>query len=896
MLVKHLYIFLFLCLSVTANSQTITGVIRDSLKNEPVTYASIRLLNSQDSTYVAGAITNDSGEFRLSAKKGDFILDISCVNYNRCYYPLHIKDRSNIDLKPILLQFAEYNIGEAVVVAPVPDIVVRGDTIEYNADAYRVGEDALLQDLIRRMPGIEISIDGKLMANGKIISKILIDGKEFFDNDIDLALKNLPASMVNKLQLFKEQSDMSKVTGFKDNNAEQVLNLTVKEGMKKSVFGNARVGYGTDDRYANKFNANYMEDDNQFVVIGNLNNVTDNFEYSGVSSQYDGITKERNLSGNFNIQRNSKITVGGNIGYEDNDNLFKMDSNTQTFIESGNRMSTQSSSSNNRKRNLTFSMNTKWTPDSLTTVYARIGISTGTSDDIRKSSNLSYIQNEKDTTSGWSDYITQGDTHNFNGSLVVGRKLNSKGRNISLNLTGSFRGSEDNGTNYSFTRYQALNSTKVLDQQLDISSSGNNWGVTFSYVEPLDKHHSLQFSYNYRQDYSGRDRSTFRRDGEGEYTVIDTAYTRNSLSRYSTQRFNIGFQSTHEKYEYNIGFSVDPTRSKNRSSVGDSIIEKQTQSVVNFLPTFKFTYRPKSNTTFDFDYYGSTEHPTLRQMSSDTIILDALSRTYGNPDLKPSFDNNISMYYQVSNYEKGSFFMITASGNYIVNKIVDYTVIDPQGNTESSYRNVKGNWGMNGGIMFNTPLRNKKFTVDNSSFAYFVRNIGYSNGAKNITYNLTLSESFSVSYKSENFDQRLQANLAFNITRNNLSHDGDLGTSNLGIKSSTMIKLPYDITLQNEIGYTYNHGYSTAFKNSELLWNIAVSKQFLKKKAGTVKLQCYDVLRDRNNLVRVVSGNYISDTKTNMIGRYILLSFNYRFNILNGKASSSTEDQSVYAY
>ncbi|SHF64921.1 outer membrane beta-barrel protein [Dysgonomonas macrotermitis] len=890
-------IFLLFCLCIGSYAQTVTGTLHSSLKNEPVSYASIRLLSANDSTYVMGALTRDEGEFTLHPKRGSYILDISSLGYDRSTFSLEVSDKSDIDLGIILLKEAENVLGEAVVTASVPDIIVKGDTIEYNADAYRVGEDALLQDLVRRMPGIEVSSDGKLMANGKIISKILIDGKEFFDNDIDLALRNLPASMVNKLQLFKDQSEMSKLTGFKDSNAEQVLNLTVKEGMKKSVFGNARVGYGTDDRYSNKVNANYMEDDNQFALIGNMNNVTDNFEYSGVSSQYDGITKERNLSTNINIQRNDKISVGGNIRYEDNDNLFKMDSDTETFIEDGNRMSTQSSSSNNRKRNLIYSMHSKWTPDSLTTVYTRMSINTGTSTDIRRGESLSYIENQNDTTSGWSDYVTKGNTYSLNGSLVIGRKLNSKGRNISLSLTGAFRGSKDNGTNYSTTEYQSLNSTKIIDQELSIRGSGNNWGILLSYVEPLSKHHSLLLSYNYRQDYSGRDRLTYRKDGEGEYTIIDKDYTRNTLSRYNTQRFNVGFQGVHEKYEYSLGFSVDPTYSKNRSAVGDSLIEKQSQNVVNYSPTLKFTYRPSSNATFDFDYYGSTEHPTLRQLSKDTIIIDALSRTYGNPDLKPSFDNNVSMYYQISNYEKGAFFMITASGNYIVNKIVDYTIIDPQGNTESSYRNVKGNWGMNGGIMFNTPLRNKKITVDNSSFAYFVRNIGYSNGAKNITYNLTLSESFSINYKSENFNQRLQANVAFNITRNNLSKEGDLGTSNLGIKSSSMIKFPWDITLQNDISYTYNHGYSAAFKNSELLWNLAVSKQFMKKKAATVKLQCYDLLGDRNNLVRVVSGNYISDTKTNMIGRYVLFSFNYRFNFLNGKTSSAeTQAPEGYGY
>lgn len=882
-------LFILLCISIASYAQSVTGIVRDSLHREAIGYASVRLLEIKDSTYIKGAVTSPSGKFTLNHAKGDYIIDISYMTNTRYTTVIKLDGKETLDLGTIYLGEASYLLGEAVVVAPVPDIVVRGDTIEYNADAYRVGEDALLVDLVRKMPGIDISSDGKLMANGKIISKILIDGKEFFGNDIDLALKNLPASMINKLQLFKEQSEMSRITGFNDGTAEQVLNLTVKEALKQSIFGEGRSGYGSDRRYSNKLNAHYMLDDNQYSVIGNYKNITDDFEYSGASSQYDGITKNAEIGFNFNALKSDKLNVGGNLHYENNDNVFEMDSDTKTFIETGNRLSTQSSTTRSIKRDLSLGLNMKWTPDSLTTIYARMNVNTGTSDDMRHSTNLSYVQGIQDTTSGWTDYKTSGDAHNLNASIIFGRKLNSAGRTISASLNGATRGGSSSGTNYSPVFYQASNKTTIIDQELSIDNTSNNWGFMVSYVEPITKHNSVKVAYTYRRDYSDRDRLTFRRDGEGEYTVVDTAFTRQTSSDYTNQRINVGFQSSMAKYEYNIGFNVDPSTSYSKTMMQDSIIEKQRQSVINFSPTFKFTYTPKNNVTFDFDYYGATEQPTLKQLSTDTIEIDALNRTYGNPDLKASFDNTFSMYFQKSNYEKGSFFMITGGGNYIFNKIVDYNTIDEFGNVQSSYRNVTGNWGLNGGIMFNTPLRNKKFTVDNSSFGYFVRNIGFSNSVKSVTYNLTMSESFSISYRSDKLDQRLQANISYNITRNNLPNQEGMNTSNYGLKSSTLWKLPYDIAIQNEISFTYNKGYAENFQKSEVLWNLSVAKQFLKKKQATAKFQCYDILDDRNNLMRVVSGNYISDTRTNMIGQYFMFSFGYRFNITNKPARNSAE-------
>ena len=890
-------IFLLTIIASYSFGQTVKGIARDELTKEDVGYASIRILSAQDSSYVTGGITSHDGRFQFRLNSGRFLFELSYIGYEKFLKTISVADTTKaIDMGVLLLKQKSIMLTQAVVEAPVPNIQVRGDTIEYNAAGYPVEENALLQDLIEKIPGIEISSEGKLMANGKPITKILVDGKEFFGNDIDLALKNLPASMINKLQLFKEQSEMSKITGFKDGNPEQVLNLTVKDNLKQSVFGNAQIGYGSDDRYSNRVNAHYMVDDTQLSLVGNMNNVTDNFEYSGSSGQYDGITDNKRIGVNINSSSNEKLEIGGNIIYGRNSNLFEMNSSTQTFISSGNRFSEQSSSSNTISKDLGGGLHVKWTLDSLTTISARINASVGQSKDIRNGTNKSYVQNQKDTTDGWSNFYTNGDTDNLNASLVFGRKLSTKGRTISFTFNGSVRNSKSSGKNYSQTRYQSLQNSKIIDQKLHIDNYNDSWSFMASYVEPVGYKNLIQLSYSIRKDYTRNDRNTYKIDPEGEYSLIDSAYTRRNILNYTTQRFNIGFQSTREKYEYTVGFNIDPTQSSNKTSMRSVMIEDQKQNVLNLSPTLKFTYTPKPTMTFDIDYYGSTTQPTLRQLSSDTTIVDALSVTYGNPNLKPSYENNLNMYFQTSNYEKGSFFMISMGANYVFNKIVDFAITDAEGNVQNTYRNINGNWGVNGGLMFNTPLGNKKFTIDNSSFAYLTRNIGYSNGIKNTTKNVAINEAFSISFRDKRIDQRLQLNLAANLTRTNLPTIDGLNTASYGFKSSTNLKLPFDISIQNDMSYTYNYGYAKEFKNTEFLWNATVAKQFMRKKLATIKLQCYDILNDRNNVIRTVTGNYVSDTRTNMIGRYFLITLSYRFNFLKSSSESSNVENDYIDY
>lgn len=891
---KYLYValllsvFSFATLHAQQKNGYIQGVVSDSTTKEPIPFVTIRLLNQTDSAYIKGIATDERGSFRLAAPAGKYILDVSFIGYKKFLKEFETFPKNpDYSFGDIYLEEDVVQLKEAVIEAKVPDILVKGDTIEYNANSYSSQESDMLQDMMKNIPGVEVDAEGNITANGKPVKKILVDGKEFFGNDIPMALANLPANMIKKLQLYKEQSETAQVTGFKDKDPDQVLNLVVKEELKQSIFGEVKGGYGSDDRYANKVLVNYMRNDNQMSVVADLNNINDGGGYT--LDMNNGIDKNKNLGANAYIQSSDKFRIGGNVRYSGNDNLMETKTNTQTFLSTGDRFSKQDASYRSKRENMNFGMNLQWKPDTLTTIFARSYISLSNTNNRQNSTDLSYVA-EKDTTSGYSNSLTKGDGYSINNFITIGRKLNNKGRTISLTLNNSIRKDNNKGTNYSHTTYTDDTEDKIIDQRNKTDNKTNSYNLSVSYVEPLGKDRRLQLSYSYGLNNSKRIRDVRKKDGAGEYTILDSAYARNTENKYINQNISLNFQTTKEKYNYTIGFSIDPSYSRSKISIGDSIIENVKQNVVNFSPTLNFSYQPNEQTSLDLSYSGSTSQPGITQLSADTVITSALSKYYGNPDLKPSYSNNFNVYYRKSNYETNRFLMLSGGFNYTFNNIVDYTTVDDLGNSINTFRNVSGNMGANINFMFNTPLRNKKFTVDNSTYANYYKSIGYTNGEKAITHNIVIGEKVSGKFKVDKFETRLQVGMTYNMTRNNLSNVQDRNTSTYNVQHFFLWKLPYDFSIQNDLNMTYYAGYGDDFKKKEILWNASISKLFLKKKRGTVKVQFFDILNDRNNIVRYVSGNYMSDSRSNSISRYFMLSFSYKFNIIKSKKGSSQDD------
>ncbi|MBS5908719.1 MAG: carboxypeptidase-like regulatory domain-containing protein, partial [Dysgonomonas mossii] len=432
---RYLYLLLFIFTTLSTVAQTVEcnssgyvqGSVYDSITKDPIPFVTVRLLNEADSSYIKGVATNEKGNFKLSVTTGKYILEASFLGYKRFLQNFNISTQNpGYSFGNIYLVENTIQLKDAIVEAKVPDILVKGDTIEYNATSYTSQESDMLQDIIKNMPGVEIDAQGNISANGKPVKKILVDGKEFFGNDIPMALANLPANMIKKLQLYKEESEAAKVTGFKDKDPDQVLNLVVKEELKQSIFGEVKAGYGSDDRYANKAITNYMRNDNQVSLVGEMSNTNDNGYPMGMDN---GIEKNKNLGANIFLQPSEKIRVGGSIRYANNDNLMETKTNTQTFLSSGDRFSKQDASYRSKRENANLGMNLQWKPDSLTTIFARSYISLNNTKNIQSSTNLSYVA-EKDTTSGYSNSQSKGDGYNINNFVTIGRKLNDKGRTV----------------------------------------------------------------------------------------------------------------------------------------------------------------------------------------------------------------------------------------------------------------------------------------------------------------------------------------------------------------------------------------------------------------------------------------------------------------------------------
>lgn len=886
-----LFSFLFSFPIIAQNSSNqgkeyIEGLVYDKNTQETIIGASIILLQEKDSSYISGTVTNADGYFKVGSPIGRYIVEISFIGYSTAYKNIKIdKNKQAYDIGKIYLIENAIHLQEAEVIAQIPPIVTKGDTIEYNASSYSVEESSVLQDLLKKMPGIEVDANGNITANGKTIQKILVDGKEFFGNDIALALDNLPANMIKKLQLFKEDSQTAKITAIKDKNPEQVINLVVKDELKQSLFGNVAAGYGSDNKYKNKGIANYMQNENQVSLIGEMSNISDNDAFFGSR----GIDKDKNIGLNVYRQTSEKFKIGGSIRYTDNENILETRSNTQTFLSTGDRYSKQNQTSKNAQKSLNLGANIEWNPDSMTTIYARTYVSFNKTKNSNSSASMSYVS-QQDTTRGLSNSYNKSDGYTLNTSITAGRKLNDKGRNVSLTFYGALRNNDGINTNYSKTDYSSGIIPKIIDQRSDTKNDYNTYNFNLSYVEPINKTDLLQLTYTLNQNISERDKNTKRADANGNYTIPDSAYTRNTHSEYLMQSIGLNYQSNKEKYYYSIGFNVEPAYSKSKVMLGDSIIEELKQHVINYAPSILLSYTPNPNTNLFIGYSGMTSQPGVSQLSADTTIVNALTKVYGNPDLKPSFSNDINFNFQKSNYEAARFLLISGGFKYTSNNIVDYTIIDKYGNTENTYRNVSGDMSASLGLMYETPLKNRKFSISTNTYSNYNKSIGFTNREKTITNNINISEKLIAKFKSELVQSQLEGNITYNLTRNNFQKLNNRNTVNYSIANETTLKLPYDITFNNAIEYSYKTGYEDDFKKSQYIWNVSLSKLFLKKKNGILKVEVSDLLDDRNMLSRIVDSNYISDTYTNSISRYILVSFIYRFNIAKGESRSDDYD------
>ena len=912
---KCLLMLLMILFSPMAFAQqsgvNVTGSVVEQGSDTPIEQATVRLLNVKDSAMVRGVVSARNGSFTLkNVKKGSYLLHITFIGYDPLYQPLQITGKKNpVNVGKLELSDGAIELGEAVVIGKAPEGTVRNDTVEYNADSYKVTEGSVLEDLLKKMPGVEVDSEGKITVNGKEVKKVMVDGKEFFSDDPKVASKNLPAKMIDKLQVLDKKSDMAQMTGFDDGEEETVINLTVKPGMKQGWFGNAYGGYGSKDRYEGNAMVNRFVNNDQITFMGGANN-TNNMGFSDLASTMfsgmgggggrrggfgagSGITSSGNAGLNFSKEfKPDKLTLGGNTRYSHSDNDARSKSDRQNILP-GDSSSYDNSEAMSRTKSDNFGVDFRleWKPDTMTQLIFRPSFSFSHSmhDNF---SDATTLDNERDTvnTNKSSNY-SESNGYNLNASIDFSRKLNNKGRVFSATLSGGNSDSYSDGMNRSdivyFNQTDALKNS-IIDQRSRYDNKGFNYRAYVSWVEPIGHNNFIQATYSISQRKQEALKNVYNQDADGIYNVLDSAYSQSYRNNFISQRASLSFKSQRAKFNYTIGLNLDPSYSSSENFVGDTTLSKITRKVVNLSPMAQFNYMFDKRTNLRIMYNGRTSQPSMTQLQPVADISDPTNITIGNPDLNPRYTNNVFIRFQQFTPEKQRAFMIMANGSYIINDIVSYTSYNQEtGVKTTTYKNVNGNYSGNVRMMLNTPLKNKKFSINSMTMASFANSNGYINEEKNTNRNLILSERGGIDFRSSYLDLGVNGNIRYNATSNSLQKENNQNTFNYGAGGYTTIYLPLNFKIESDVNWSTNSGYGDGFKQNEVLWNASASKSFLKNNQGTLRFKIYDILQQRSNISRSVTASYIQDSEYNTLGSYFMVHFIYRFSIFKGGASAS---------
>ena len=887
----------------TAAAYTVGGSVTDS-SGEPLIEATVRLLAAKDSAFVTGGTTNANGVFLLkSVNKGRYILQATYIGYEPTATDVTVAS-SNVRLKkPLVLGESSIMLKEAVVTAVKTEIVVKEDTVEYNAGSYKTQPGAAMEELLKKLPGVEVDSDGKITAHGKEVTKILVDGKEFFSDDPKVASKNLPATMIDKLQVVDRKSDLARMTGVDDGEEETVINLTVKPGMKNGWFGVANAGAGTDSRYAGDFNVNRFWDGNQITFLGNFNNINQLGFTDSNGSRFrrfggnNGINTSQSLGINFNVGRQDEtFRAGGDLLYSHTDqDTRKRQERQYIFPDSASYLSSQSTS-RDRGHNIRGDFRIEWKPDSFTSFEIRprfsININHSLSADSSRTTAGDALRSPVNRSINTGD--SKGTSYEAGAELWFNHNFKSHpGRSFSIVAEYSMSNVREDEYSYSWNKFftPGVEPNDLQDQYDDNHTWSNSVGFRATWTEPLGNvknGYFLDLSYRMSYRWNNADKMvydhpvTYFDDGSDPVVDYDNLEWNENLSNrfrntFFNQRIQIGFKKISKDFNFNAGLALIPSMSKSDNLINSD--KNITRNVWNIAPFIRYRHKFNRTRSMTLDYRGRTSAPSMTQLQPVADMSNPLRIIVGNPDLAPSFSHNMRLRFQDFNSDAQRSIMVNADAQVTQNAIVSKTTYDQQtGGQVTTYDNVNGSW--NAGLfgMISMPLRNRNWQTNFHLFSRYTQSIGYNNGQRNRSGAFNFRPSLGIAFRTDVWDLELRPFYGLQTTSNSLQSVASRDITNYGARFNGQWYAPFGLVLGTDLRFTANRGYSAGYDSDEWMWNAQISYQFLRERAATISLKAYDLLQSRKTLSRSVTANYIDDTSYNSLTRYFMVSFSYRFN------------------
>ncbi len=935
-------LLMLVAIASLAQERLISGKITDRDTKDPVEQVTIQLLKT-DSTYVSGAISNERGLFHVNAPaNGKYLLKITSVGYKPTVKRIQISEDKNLAMGNVVIGADAIMLKGAVVTAMAQKVSLKEDTFVYNSAAYRTPEGSVVEELVKRLPGAEVSDDGTIKINGKEVKKILVDGKEFMTGDTKTALKNLPTSIIDKIKAYDEKSDLSKVTGIDDGEEQTVLDFGVKKGMNKGVISNIDLGVGNKNRYNMRGMGGYFANNNRFMLFANANNTSDRGFGGGPGRGFwggaNGLNASKMIGANYNYELKDKFKFNTSLRWNYSDGDVWSSRSSENFMGSSNSFSNSLSQSYSRSNSWNGNIRLEWMPDSMTNILFRPSISWSTSDGLSGSQSASYNKDpytittkdplseegveelekaEAMVNSQLTNGITYSDNNNINGMLQINRKLGNKGRNITFRVDAKYTDNDsksislNNAKLYLVQTAEGKDSTYQTNRYNLTPSKNYSYAGQLTYSEPLWKATFLQFSYKFTYSYSKSDRSTYdfskyAMSGDHEYRGWDSYlnpfaghlndYRDDDLSRFSEYRnynhdIQVMMRFIRQKYNLNFGVMVQPQQSKYIQDYQGVHVDT-VRNVVNVSPTLDFRYRFSKMSNLRINYRGTTSQPSISQLLDITDNSDPLNISMGNPGLKPSFTQNFRLFYNnfVQNHNKGimTFVNFSTTNNSISNKV---TYDETTGGRITRPENINGNWNAMGAFMFNCSIDSAGvWNINTGAHANYNNYVSYlsldkkSDSQKNTTRSITWRQNLSLSYRNDWAEFSLDGTLTYNKAKNKLQPTSNLETWQFSYGPSMTLTAPWGTSLNTSLSINSRRGYNDSSMNTdEFVWNAQLSQSFLKGKPLTIMLQFYDILRQQSTFSRAISATSRTDTEYNAINSYAMLHVIYRLNLFGGK-------------
>ena len=901
---KYLYLLLFVLVSLQnsfSQEFVMKGTVTDP-EGVALESATVYLERIADSTLVTYGISDQNGIFKLegNTEVKTANLFISYAGFKPLKQQVEIKEES--DLGQIKLKVQDNQLDEVVVVANRAPVVLKKDTLEFNAASFETRPDANLEELLKKLPGAEVDSDGAITINGKPITRILVNGKEFFGNDPKIATKNLPKEIIEKLQVVDTKSRAQEFTGEAGDSENKTINITIKKDKNKGYFTRATLGGGTNDRYEMSGIGNVFKDNMRTTVLAGSNNINSSgFDFDDIygmmgragaravqGGNNNGITKAETAGLNYSNEWSEQYDLNGDYYYDRSNTDTRSRTRRENILPDTTFFSTSENSSkaisNRHRANARVDVEF----DTLTRLSYSPSFNTSKTDAVRDRMAASLDGNgDAVNTTETSDQEAISNL-NVRNNLDFIRRFGSRGAFFRIDVSQQYRDQQNDNFYFSESEFFGTDPrTEIQDQFIDEDEREYEYGLGAEQRFVLASDFFLDLDYNLSTSKSTNARYVYEADTAGNYTVLNDTLSSNFEVKTIRNRPTIGLRYDHESWRINADVGVINTVLKNDNLLTGGGFDN---SYNNLSLRTGIRYELQRSKSISLDYSTNASTPSIRQLQPVPDRTNPLNIVVGNPGLRPAFSHNIGANFRSFNFASGggSGIFSSFSLDFTENQVVQISTVDEDRRRRTTYANVDGARSANARVFYTKSTRKeeKEFRYRLSLRGNYDKNVGFTNGVLFNSDQYRLSPGIRLTFAiQELFELNPSYDLNYNKTNYSLnsSRDQEFVNHTVGFEATTF--WPKNVVFGNDITYNYNGNVSPGFQNSSVLWNTSLGYQFLDEKA-TLKIKVYDLLDQVVDTRRITGDDFVQDTNSLILTQYAMLSFTYKLKSFGGASQS----------